>query len=123
MIPPRSELSHFTLVPYPTFRHSLQMLPVRALAVCLGALHQFLFIDKTIDVGNLFRRRNHNALSALNRLHKVRRLEQAAHRPGIQPCKAAAKQLDIQKAVIQVHLIQRRDFKLPPSARLHPIRP
>lgn len=54
----------------------------------------------------------------LNGLHKGSRLDEGVHRAGVEPGVAAAQQLDVQLALVEIHLVQRRDLQLSAGAGL-----
>ena len=74
-------------------------------------------INEPIDVSDLFGCSDHNSLSGLDRLNKASCLKKAAYRSSVKPGKVASKQLYIQKPVLKVYFIQRRDFRLSPFTR------
>ena len=71
-----------------------------------------------MTVCNLFGRGDHDTLTLLNDLHKLRRLNKRVHRAGVQPRIAAAEQLHVERAVLEVHAVKIGDFQLAACRRL-----
>ena len=94
------------------------MLTVRRFSVCICRFEQFLARDPAVTIRNLFRCGDHDALPLLNDLHKLRRLNKRVHRAGVQPCVAAAEQLHVERAVLEVHAVEISDFQLAARGRL-----
>ena len=92
--------------------HILEVLAVGALAIALCAFQQGVAVDPAVLECDLLGGADLDALTLLDHPHKVGCLHEAVHRAGIQPCKAAAQQLDVQLILLEVHIVQGRDLQL-----------
>ena len=92
--------------------HILEVLAVGALAVALCAFQQGIAVDPAVLECDLLGGADLDALTLLDHPHKVGCLHEAVHRAGVQPCKAAAQQLDVQLILLEVHIVQGRDLQL-----------
>ena len=94
------------------------MLAVGGFSVAGGTFQQLFLGDPAVLVGDLLGGGNLDALALLDGLHKGSRLDEGVHRAGVEPGVAAAQQLDVQLALVEIHLVQRRDLQLPAGAGL-----
>ena len=94
------------------------MFPVRRFSVCIRRFEQFLACNPAVTVCNLLGSGNHDALPLLNDLHKLRRFHERVHRASVQPSVAAAEQLHVERAVLEVHAVEISDFQLAACRRL-----
>ena len=93
------------------------MLAVRRFSVCIRRFEQFLACNPAVTICNLFRSGDHDALTLLNDLHKLRRLNKRVHRAGVQPRIAAAEQLHVKRTVLKIHAVEVGDFQLAARGR------
>ena len=84
--------------------------------LCTGA--QLVVVDPAVAVGDLVGRARLHPLPLLQRADEVARVQQAGMGAGVQPRIAAAHRLDVQPALVQVSLQQRRDLQLAAGRRL-----
>src|SRR5699024_9627703 len=96
----------------------LQVLPVGGLAIPRGGLQQLVPADPPILEGDLLGGADLDALPLFDHADKVGGVHQAVHGAGVQPGKAAAQQLDVQLALLEVHIVQSGDLQLAPGRGL-----
>lgn len=101
---------------------AFQVLTTGTLSIRLCRFKQFLFTNEPVNECDFFRSIYSNPLTALNHLDKLCRLKKALHCAGIKSCETPTKELRIQQAIVQVHFIESRDFKLPPGTRFNLVR-
>lgn len=111
------------LVLYLSFRHGLQMPSVRAFSIGFRAFHELFLVNEPIDISNLFRCRNDDALAVLDVFEEVCHLQKRGYGPGVQPGESAAEDLHVQQAVLQIHFVECGDLELAAGRGLHFVRP
>ena len=97
------------------------MLPVDRLAVGLGRLLQLGGRDPAVLPGDLLGDGHGQVLGVLHGADELSGLVQALHGAGVQPRVAAAERHHVERAVLQVHLVQGGDLQLAARGRLHPM--
>ena len=99
----------------------LEVLAVDRLTVGLGCLLQLSCRDPAVLPGDLLGDRDRQVLGVLHGADELRRLVEALHGAGVQPCVAAAQGDDGQRPLLQVHLVERGDLQLASVGGLHPM--
>ena len=100
----------------------LQVLAVDRLAVGLRGLLQPGGRDPSVLPRDLLGNRDRQVLGVLNGADELRRLVQALHGAGVQPCVAAAEGDHGERPLLQVHLVERGDLQLAAGRGLYPMR-
>ena len=95
------------------------MLAVRGFSVSLRRFEKLFLIDPAVFICNLLDSRYLDALALFDHLDKGGCFDEAVHRAGIKPRKAAAEQLDIKLALVKIELVEACYLKLASGTGLY----
>lgn len=97
------------------------MLAVDRLAVGLGGLLQLGGRDPAVLPGDLLGDRDRQVLGVLHGADELRRLVQALHGAGVQPCVAATEGDDGQRPLVEVHAVEVGNLQFASGGGLYPM--
>src|SRR6185312_11317331 len=100
------------------FGQAMQVLAVLALRQGVGQLAKLLSVDPAAAIGDLLQAADAQALALLDRPDELAGLDQAVVGAGVEPGEAAAQQLDVQLAGVQIDLVEGGDLQLAAVRRL-----